>query len=331
MKVINALERNYDVLDNGYKKYIDLMKGVATMIVIATHSLTLYAPVNIILSTLHNSTFYFASGILFYKTIRQSQMNNVSILHVVKKKLLRTIWPFIVWIVLYTLLDICLLHSANILEPPVFHIVLKAANRLWFLPVLFVAFILNIIISRFVINKIYIAVLWIFGVFFFSLHSSIISKVLFFSFMVWIGVLWANQVCSFKMTIGALILYLSVYYYGCIGGGGIRIGLEDLVQAGYKLFYFLVISAIGAWMMWCMAWNVCTCLEKKSRSMLTFIGNNSLYFYIIHYISIYCFEYMGMRSSVTDICCFILAMLIPLLYIKSLKETILNYWLFGMK
>lgn len=314
----------------GHKEYIDLMKGVAMILVIATHILPFSENANSVLSNLHNSTFYFASGILFFPTGNMLKEGKLSIKDVLIKKLYRIVYPCIVWVFLYSLLEICLQYVLNDTTTAVFYIALNAINRLWFLPVLFVAFIFNSVLWRFDVNEKLVIAVWVVSIFVSALYSSAISKVLFFSFLVWLGTLCANVYITGKMSVFFSGLYMVVCYFAFLERGG-RISEEDAVRAGYKLFLLYVIATIGALMMWSIAWEVCRYVNGKSISVLTAMGINSIYFYIMHYFSIYFFEHIPIQSVLVKISCFFMAVLIPLLYIKFVKCTVINKCLFCIK
>lgn len=314
---------------NGRKEYIDLMKGVAMILVIATHILPFSEQTNSVLSSLHNSTFYFASGILFFPTGNMLKEGKLSIKDILIKKLYRIVYPCLVWVFLYSLLEICLQYVLNDTMVAVFYIALNAINRLWFLPVLFVAFIFNSVLWRFDVNEKLVIAVWIVSIFVSALFSSAISKVLFFSFLVWLGTLCANVYITGKMSVFFLGLYIVACYFAFFSRG--YISEEDAIRAGYKLFILYMIATIGALMMWSIAWEVCRYVNAKSISFFTDMGKNSIYFYIMHYFSIYFFEHIPIQSALVKICCFLMALLIPLLYIKFVKCTAINKYLFCIK
>lgn len=311
-------------------RYIDLAKGIAMTLVIATHTLPFSARIDSILSGMHNPTFYFASGILFYLTIIKLRDKELSLYNVLKRKLLRIIYPFIVWIMIYSLLNIGLLYIFDVGGFSLFTVMLNAVNKLWFLPVLFVAYLFVCIACSIGVNKIVITIIWVISIFVTSLYSSAISKIIFFSFLVWLGTLCTNICFGCKMSLLLIAIYAIVCYFGYFCGGG-YFSTEDSVHAGYKLFLIYGIDVIGALMMVGVASQICVCFKKKEFNFLMNVGKNSIYFYILHNIPIYCFEFIKTGNVLLKYVCFLVAVIVPYLYIRFLKNTWFNRFLFAVK
>lgn len=308
--------------------YIDLMKGIAMILVIATHTLPLSARIKGILAGLHNPAFYFASGILFGLMQERMGEKEMSLSHIVKKKSVRIIYPFVIWTILYTVLSAGLSYSYGICFSGRAS-VLDAINRLWFLPVLFVAFLLICMMGRILVYRIAVMSAWGGVIFITSLYSSALSKIFFFSFLVWLGTLCVRVRLTAKITWVLLTVYTAI----CCFGGFVWdfFSATAATQAGYRLFLIYIKDTLGVFVMLGMVELICSRRKQGGKWIgpWIYIGMNTLYFYLLHNIPIYCFEYAGAKSGGVKCLCFVLAVVIPCLYVKYIKHTRVNRFLFA--
>lgn len=296
-----------------YMLYIDYMKGIAMILVICSHILSLNNMCGCIASTIHNPAFYFASGIL----LAQANLKEFRLFIWSKGK--RLIYPFMLWSFIFGEIY-CLIKDVSLING-----LINAVNKLWFLPVLMFAFVMISILDKIKIKRIVMIISWLSLIVVSSLLSSMIGKILFFSFLVYIGREFAN----IEITKNKIVIMIIIFVFSSIGlfGSG-YITIQDDIVPGYKLVIIFAISFVGACMLKEISKVLANLIEIR---FLYFIGRNSLYYYVLHYFSLYYMEMVNVSFEYRHIIGIFLAFLIPTLYCLFGKKTVLNRICFGYK
>ena len=83
--------------ENGRKHYIDLMRGIAAILVVIQHTLVTGTDsmAGVFVSWFHNPVFFIASGILLYGSLGRQEETGT--LRLCLRQLLSLLVPFIVW------------------------------------------------------------------------------------------------------------------------------------------------------------------------------------------------------------------------------------------
>lgn len=208
-------------MDIKRKQYIDIAKGIAMLLVILSHTISLNVWQEGVLASLHNPSFFFVSGILFYSSGEKLQNGEATAGDIFRKKLAHVVYPFAIWVLIYSFLEICLGYALHDAVPAIFDVVLGEVNRLWFLPMIFIAFCFVYVVWILKIDARIILVIWGMSIFVTSLYSIAISKMLFCSFLVFLGTLCAKIHFSHKMTLLLLCIYIVMVYCAYFIPGGV--------------------------------------------------------------------------------------------------------------
>lgn len=133
-----------------YKNYLDMVKGIAIILVVLGHSGTITFTVNTWLSTFHLPVFFVISGIL----LNLKHEIQAPIITILKNKIRHLFIPYICFSIctIFFLLINILAGTLNwdVLKQLVFQTLsLQGYSVMWFLPVLFFAELLVIILLKF--------------------------------------------------------------------------------------------------------------------------------------------------------------------------------------
>lgn len=301
-------------------QYIDTMKGIAVILVLLFHTISMPEQAACMINTLHNSTFYMASGLLLpLSNIAANQKNFFC------SKIKSLMYPFVLWVIIYSAFFPLFGNNMSL-----YNRILECINRLWFLPVLFAATLIVYLCNKCMFSKSLTGIICFSLCFLLGLFSSQLGKIGFYTFITWIGFsITYYPIKKPKMFLIIIIYSITSYFLFFYHGGYIK--LSDTVVSGLRLNFFLVASILGALTVLSIAKNIPPFL------FLQWIGKNSLYYYVIHFLSLdlknflitYSPELTPLFTIAYGSFTFLLALLIPTIYIICLKERNINKLLFG--
>ncbi|MFT3982367.1 MAG: acyltransferase family protein [Lachnospiraceae bacterium] len=298
--------------------YIDIAKVIAIMLVILGHVYSCSSNPNSavlnVIGSIHNPLFYLSAGVLLRQNFNSLSYNDKRSFLVLKAK--RLLFPFCVWTFIYTLMQMVLFRS-NVKES-----LFDVVNKLWFLPVLFIATVFVYIIYNY---KLPIQIILVIGsvLLISSCYiSTMIAKIITYMMIVYLGFHLKNM----KRWIGivSLILWIGIIViFFCSG----KIVLEDNFEIGTKL---LIIMFAAIWGSLGLMHVIIVLSYKKVlfRNAWATISGATLYFYILHYIVIYYLEYTNLQIWKFNWLAVILAVVIPFMLYKIIYGTILDKLLF---
>lgn len=302
----------------GRIEYLDTAKGIAVLLVIIGHIYSMLPiPIGAGITSLHNPTFYAASGILL--AAGSAELNeNVAV--VLKKKFVRLIIPFGLWSLIYA--SVLYFAWGGVFV----NWLADAMNKLWFLPVLFVSTVGIIVIQRLGIKPVVVIVAGMCGIIFGVFVSSVIAKFCTYVLIVYLGYILyqldeEEKDRISKMAIGVWGILLLAYSYGKMMNTGNKVDVFCLlihllcsIAGGISLIYLLSIFH-----------EILYCRIKKC---LVYIGKNSLYFYILHFTAIYYLELTSGKTVFTYIAVTVAAVILPLIVSILVKNTVVEKILF---
>lgn len=309
--------------------YIDVAKGIAVLLVIVGHIYSLTdAPMDSILNiigTLHNPIFYLASGILFYEKWRRLFAGDLNCFKVIYTKAVGLLIPFVLWSIIYVVVQLCIYRQVDFLA-----YFMNAVNKLWFLPILFIAFAIVAIIGKLKIKFSIVMVAGIVGIIVSTYISTMIAKVIAFTFIVYIGCFMQGLGEDVKRRLG----YVSLTIWG-----GIvivffltaRISIEDNFKAGSNFLVILIACIAGSiGIMNILYIGIHSEGGQKSKRyfVIKLIGKNSLYCYILHYFVLYYLESRRELKLREFLIAGVIAVFMPLCVAHLLKGTLIEKCLF---
>lgn len=166
-------------MNNKRMPWIDMAKGFAALLVVVGHIRGNYISdgMSSIISTLHNPTFYMASGFLF---MHKYLTPTVSVGKLLKKYIFKLMYPFVIWTIVYGII-LVISGKCSIKEG-----IMNSANKLWFFPILFVGIILLAIMKETKMNSF---IMYFFGIISISIligsfYSSAVVKIIAYPIMV---------------------------------------------------------------------------------------------------------------------------------------------------
>ena len=315
------------------KKYIDVSKGTAILIVLITHVFGLYAVdseihnhIMVICATLHNPTFYFMSGVLFYGTMKKYDRSKI-----LKNKFLDLVVVFAVWVVIYTMYQI-ILGCTFYVENSITGYSVSAINSLWFLPTLFCGMsaivLLDVLkhckhIGIIVKNDLLLCMIWLLMILVTAFYSSGMAKIFTFSYIVWKGYLGKSK--KHIVRLDAAVWGINVASVFVLNFAK----TSDMSIPGWRLALILFMFVTGSIIIPKIMERIC---EKKSESKvidrLAKVGQNTVYIYILHFFVLYLFEAYGKINLFTCAICYVLCVFSPLAVGHVIKGKKIDYILF---
>jgi hypothetical protein len=301
-------------------KYIDMAKGIAVLLVIVWH---IAAAFNIDLNStcinaVHNPTFFLASGLLIGYQVKRTN----GICHSLFYYTVKLITPFIIWTSIYAVI-IKVITSGSIIS-----CLSDGANKVWFLPILYLGTILVLTVYKHNLNHIVVMFILALAVMIFCFSSSFIAKTIAYPLMVYVGFnleyTSRNKLLIIRVT---SLFILCVYFVICNLG---LIQAEDIISAsGLKLLFFLLASLCGGI---CLIYLMKLFYDKLKVdfSGISFVGTNSIYFYILHTIGILYLKYTE-KTIANSIIGIILCFACPFLCVFTIKKTRLDSILFNVR
>ena len=303
--------------------YIDLAKGIAIILVVCGH---IYGMSNIhsekiinILGTMHNPLFYMASGILF--GITRKKKDDIK---VIMNKVMGLLIPFLIWCILYNIyveILTALYHSEYKFS------YWNAMNKLWFLPVLFMGFVAVIFMNRYIKERWIIVLLFVCTTIGAAFVSSKIAKIMSSAFLVYIGSEFESLTEKQKKVLGRVcaIFWIAIVSLGYLTGW---IVASDGYVPGIKLLILLLSNVAGGILLIYLVSLVQNRDKGVVGSVISKLGANSLYVYILHYILIYWLEILECNNTIILFGCVFMSLLLPVVFASVISNTIVDRMLF---
>lgn len=119
-----------EVINSKREKYLDIIKGIAILMVVNVHmpdNLSLFKGI-----TFHLTAFFFVAGIL----IKKKQEENLPFTQIIKKKLKSIAWPYFTLSIIYIIITAIMKRQISIQQIYVTFSLL-GLGTLWFFPALF--------------------------------------------------------------------------------------------------------------------------------------------------------------------------------------------------
>lgn len=298
------------ILWGGYKEHfewVDIAKGIAILFVVIVHIRGLYYDdgLQITIATLHDPTFFVVSGFLIASSIN----SDITVKQVIKKKINRLVIPFIIWILIYSITEYILLKQE------ISVIVLDYINKLWFLPMLFIGLIVTTIVIKFKIPPGIVFLLGIVLSLYFANVSSAITKIIMYILMVLLG---AN-IDRLKKTTTIILLVITFWISSnALFISGIITGNDTCSASGVPLMIFLLSGACGALVLIEVS-KIMSGVRSCDFTILKFLGKNTLYIYILHFIGLQYLYFMP-QNVINGIIGISLIIMIPLIAILGIKK-----------
>lgn len=257
--------------------WLDLSKVIAVLFVIFYHSIPLLLLnnelidiISTIIEPFHVSVFYFISGLLFVNSIKTEEDGGGDKCkrYFIKYSLLTLIWGIIQggYIFLIT-------------KRPPLNCLIQSFYNYWFFPVLVLGYFFLFFIYKLKLKWFVVLPLWFFC-FLLARNSSMLMRIIFFPFLMYIGTVFRDLklsilkkllICCFVYALVSTILIHFGYgstYNGQTGFIGM-VGFLNLISGSMILPFFLE--------------YINSKKEIKLSRFVSFIGQNTLYFYILHY------------------------------------------------
>lgn len=260
--------------ENGRKHYIDLMRGIAAILVVIQHTLVTGTDsmAGVFVSWFHNPVFFIASGILLYGSLGRQEETGT--LRLCLRQILSLLVPFIVWNIIDGL--ICLA-----LNKPLFSL---ASNAAWFLAVLFFAhcFIITIrkVRSRAAILAVFAILLA--GIAASSFIASFAAKVLTFTCIVYLGYNIESLRLSQKTCITVNLLLLAAFAAAAFLVMRQQFTVADGITSGYRLLVNMAAIILSASLMLFSMRNLYGLLAKIPLTpALCFLGQYTMQLYLL--------------------------------------------------
>lgn len=305
-------------------EYLDIAKGIAISLVVFAHIYTeiskTSSTIQIIIGSLHNPTFFIVSGILVAVTGKDYDKNNI--LQYVLKRFFDLMIPFLFWCFVYT-------GGLYIFDKVPLKIGLfDSINKLWFLPILFEAYCILMIVCRWKISWKYVIFIGIILSLFFSFVSSGIAKLFAYPMFFCYGYYWYKMPKNKRknLLICAAIVWISLEIWSNMTH---VISIEDEITAsGWKLFTCFIMNFAGGFTIVFLAEWLERHLSIIFKELLLYLGCNSIYIYILHYIGIFYIQrniYLGWYDIIISL---LLCIFVPLIATKILRGTIIEKIMF---
>lgn len=259
------------------KHYIDLMRGIAAILVVIQHTFIteVNSQIGVFISWFHNPVFFIASGILLYDSLERQK--DTGTLKLYLRQVLSLLVPFIIWNIIDILL--CVTFKQELFS--------LASNAVWFLAVLFFAhcFIITIRKVRSTAAILTIFALLLAGIVASSFIASFIAKVLTFTFIVYLG----YNIERFKLSPRASIIVNLILLVAC---GGItafvtiqQFTIADGITTGFRLVVNMVAIILSASFMLFSMQNFYGLLAKIPLTpFFCFLGQYTMQIYLLPFL-----------------------------------------------
>ncbi|MEI3213490.1 MAG: acyltransferase family protein [Lachnospiraceae bacterium] len=301
--------------------YIDIAKGIAIFLVVYIHIFGMSDKfpnwIAIIIASLDNPTFYFASGILFKRSFESKDGKSILI-----ERGMNLLIPFFIWCCVYSAY-VYTIVKVTISDYKFSY--MNVANKLWFLPVLFLTFCVSTFIIKTKLDFKKTIMIFLLVITLSSFLSSLIAKIISYSLIVYIGTIYYDLTKNGKKKLGAICFIMCLLLWIlCVLSNWIKI--QDTCTSGIKLLIFLINSIFGGIGLVSVIDYACDWLPKTIKGVIASLGRRSLYVYILHFIFVYWMEVT--RESNADIFILLLSIVTPILLAQCISQNIMNVLLF---
>jgi len=291
-------------------QYYDCARGIAMILVVASHIWAFNDTRYILFATTHNPTFFFISGSLMAVKATKNFRGGVI------KKGVSLLLPYAVWVVI--LASISSISTGHLIGG-----IITASKELWFFPTLFIAETVLLLCIKFLKKKKAIAY---FGIAIFlmmcfaSFRQAAIARRLLFLELVILG--YCIQSCSDKSKIyvsslgaGCYILLIFAAYRKSF-----FTQIDNLVP-GYKLLLIFLLSFAGM----CLILLVSRLMGMTwCGKLLGVIGKDTIYIYTMHYAIMMLINNMVQQKLLLLAIC----LAVPILIESIIKGTTIDNLLF---
>lgn len=271
-EVSQEIERR-ELAKNGNRiVWIDSAKGIAMLLVLLGHIRGAFFndEMQIIIYTLCNPTFFLASGVLLEYSSRKNGFSKF------EHYFIKLVIPFGCFSILYGFFG--LIWNDSLLAS-----IIIAAERLWFFPTLFIALVFGECVREAKISdKLMIVILFILSIAA-CFVSTMIAKILFFTLILEWGKIRKQSKNSIQ-----IMLFVCYFIFAYMVFSGMILHEHQFTAAGMPTFGFLFAGLCGAEIIF---WICNKFYFLRQKTVISWIGKNSLYFYIFHFIGIYIMEY----------------------------------------
>ena len=267
-------EKEMDEKGKNRKHYIDLMRGIAAILVVIQHTFITGTDsmAGVFVSWFHNPVFFIASGILLYGSLERQK--DTGTLRLYLRQLLSLLIPFIIWNIIDA--SICIALKKELFS--------LAGNAAWFLAVLFFAhcFIITIRKIRNTAAMLAVFALLLAGIAASSFIASFIAKVLTFTFIAYLGYNIERFQLSQKASITANILLLAAFD-GVVAFVILQqFTIADGITSGYRLLVNMAAIILSASLMLFSIRNLYDLLAKVPLTpFLNLLGQYTMQIYLL--------------------------------------------------
>ena len=292
-------------------QYYDCARGIAMILVVASHIWAFNDTRYILFATTHNPTFFFISGSLMAVKATENLRRGGVI-----KKGISLLLPYAVWVAI--LGSVSSISTGHLIDG-----IITASKELWFFPTLFIAETVLLLCIKFLKKKKSIACFGI-AVFlmmcFASFRQAAIARRLLFLELVFLG--YCIQSCSDKSKICASSLGAGCYILLIFAANrrSFFTQMDNLVP-GYKLLLIFLLSFAGLCLIMLVSRLMATTWCGK---LLSIIGKDTIYIYTIHYAIMMLINNMVQQKLLLLAIC----LAVPILIESIIKGTTVDNLLF---
>ncbi len=293
-------------------QYFDCARGIAMILVVASHIWAFTDIRYILFATTHNPTFFLVSGCLLVGSLTNKNRGGVLL-----KKAESLLIPYVVWVCILGSISTFFDHS---------HIIgnlIIAAKELWFFPTLFMFEAVLILFIEIFKKKKYVTGLGLILLLmacFIAVKQASIARRLFFFGLVVLGYCTQKYTEKTRMMFGSVSAVLYILFMFVAGRKNYFTSADNLTP-GYKLIFVFGLSFLGA----CTILLLSKCLAKPQFcGFLCLVGKNTLYIYVLHYAVL-----KILNSLLTNkYCLLFICVVVPIIIQYFIKGTLIDNLLF---
>jgi len=341
---------NLPALKKSRLYWVDYLKGIAIILVVYRHSLLgidrsgLYVPpylenANMIFYSFRMPLFFMLSGIFVSRTLAKK-----SVQQFIASKFETLIYPYFIWVFIQITLQIILSGYTNSERSFIDYTYIfyqpRNLDQFWYLPALFNATIIYVLIKKFITQKWWMLLMTGVGFYFLSSHLQQISMISdWMEFFVFFALgdtisrfFFQERVQQFFKNYSTLLFALPVFVFVQIYYLN-HPAIQDLIHPLSQL-QFLIIALTGCFTMLAFSfrlqcWNI--------FSWLRVLGYHSLYIYVMHVmvaalIRTILVHFLGLHNVVISlVICIIGASVIPVIIYNLFILNNVGWFLFTYK
>jgi len=253
--------------ESGRIEWIDMAKGIGMLLVIVGHYYYTPQPVVDFIYLFHMPLFFFLSGILFNK--------DISFRTFLKKKGRTLVIPYMFFRTFALVFDVCyaLVRGNNVIS--IIHdslrntFVLDPNDTTWFLIALFFIQLIVWLLSKYMKNRMLIAVVCLVSSFFQYMYGF-----------------------SFPCQLTKVFKYMVFFYAGCL------IGNKVLFRTNYKKIMVVIGSCVGCVCTFLLQFKVTDTCVLWATGFLGGVAGILLVISVSHLITCSCIRYVGKNSLI---------------------------------